>query len=225
MIRCARCQFDNAEGSHFCMRCGSPLTIAQPRRTKAAMSQATLARSPKNIKLKWVGVGVVGLVVLIGIGAAFSQGPTQNTPTGGGGGGGPPGGGGGSGGGSGGGGGGGGGSSATTTTLAAIVAGDFPSAVDKQGDGGTYVEVRDVVVIKIRAEETDGDWHIYIKDPTYPQFIGEIIPRDQGTEGRPPVGVSLLVRGITYCDHQHEDAIWHGSTCWEIHPLTAWERT
>lgn len=209
MIRCARCQLDNAEGSHFCGRCGSPLTIAQPRPAKAAMSQATLARSPKNIKLKWVGVGVVVLVVLIGIGAAFSQGPTQNTPTGGG---------------SGSGGGGGGGSSATTTTLAAIVAGDFPSAVDKQGDGGTYVEVRDVVVIKIRAEETDGDWHIYIKDPTYPQFIGEIIPRDQGTEGRPPVGVSLLVRGITYCDHQHERALWHGSTCWEIHPLTAWER-
>ncbi len=148
----------------------------------------------------WVAVTVVAVVVVVGIYAALSLGPPQNTPRGNGGG----------------------SSQATLTTLAAIVDGNFTSAVDKQGDGGSYVEVRDVVVFKVLTEEADGDWHVYMQDPTYDQFIGEIIPRDQGAVGQPPLGVALVVRGITYCDAEHQYDAWHGDTCWEIHPLTSW---
>jgi hypothetical protein len=118
--------------------------------------------------------------------------------------------------------GGGGSSQATLTTLAAIVDGNFTSAVDKLGDGGSYIEVRNVVVFKVLTEEADGDWHVYMQDPTYDQFISEIIPRDQAAVGQPPLNVSLVVWGITYCDVEHQNDSWHGYTCWEIHPLTSW---
>ncbi len=108
------------------------------------------------------------------------------------------------------------------TTLAEIAEGKFPSAVDKAGDGGAFVEVRNVTVLKVLSEESDGDWHVYIKDGTFPRFISEIIPRDQATLGRPPRGLPLVVRGITYCDPDHATEAWHGGTCWEIHPLTSW---
>jgi hypothetical protein len=113
-------------------------------------------------------------------------------------------------------------SQATLTTLGAIVDGNFTSAVNKLGDGGSYVEIRDVIVFKVITEEADGDWHVYIRDPTYDQFISEIIPRDQAAEGQPPLNVPLFVWGITYCDVPHQNDGWHGYTCWEIHPLTSW---
>jgi hypothetical protein len=112
-------------------------------------------------------------------------------------------------------------SQATLTTLVAIVDGNFTSAVNKLGDGGSYVEIRDVIVFKVISEEADGDWHVYIRDPTYDQFISEIIPRDQAEE-QPPLNVPLVVWGITYCDVPHQNDGWHGYTCWEIHPLTSW---
>ncbi len=206
MLRCPRCQSDNLDGSNFCKRCGSPLATAQPRPAAAATPRVTLAQPHrKRGNLKWVAVGVVALVVLVGIAAALSLGPGRNAPGGMGG----------KAGGS---------SQAILTTLAAVVDGNFTSAVDKMGDGGSYVEVRDVVVFKVITEELDGDWHVYMQDPTYDHIIGEIVPRDQGAEGKPPIGVPLVVWGITYCDVEHQDASWHGDTCWEIHPLTAWEQ-
>jgi hypothetical protein len=63
---------------------------------------------------------------------------------------------------------------------------------------------------------------VYMYDPTYDHIIGEIIPRDQTREGQPPLGVPLVVWGITYCDVEHQNDGWHGYTCWEIHPLTSW---
>ncbi len=178
--------------------------MTQPTPRVAATPRATLAQAPrKRGNLKWAAVGVVVLVFLVGIYAALSLGPARS----------PSGSGGGNRGGS---------TSATLTNLAAIVDGNFTSAVDKQGDGGSYVEVKDVVVFKVITEEADGDWHVYMKDPTYDRLIGEVIPRDQASEGKPPIGVPLVVRGITYCDTEHENEAWHGYTCWEVHPLTSW---
>jgi hypothetical protein len=168
-----------------------------------------MAQPPKGTgKLVWVVVAVVvAVMVVVGVMyAARSQAPAGSAPTGSPGGGSP-----------------GGGPQATITTLGAIVDGNFTSAVDKLGDGGSYVEVRDVVVFKVITEEADGDWHVYMQDPTYDQFISEIIPRDQAAEGQPPLNVPLVVWGITYCDVEHQNDSWHGYTCWEIHPLTSWE--
>ncbi len=160
-----------------------------------------MAQPPKRKgKLWWVAVPFVAVLVVVGVYAGLSLGPTRNLPSGG------P----------------GGSSQATVTTLAAIVDGNFTSAVDKLGDGGSYVEVREVVVFKVLTEEADGDWHVYMQDPTYDQFISEIIPRDQAAEGQPPLNVPLVVWGITYCDVEHQNDSWHGYTCWEIHPLTSW---
>ncbi len=107
---------------------------------------------------------------------------------------------------------GGGGTQPIVTTLDAIVNGIFTSAVDKQGDGRSYVEVRDVVVFKVITEEADGDWHVYMRDPTYDHIIGEVIPRDHAAVGEPPLGVPLVVRGIAYCDTEHEYDAWHCDT-------------
>lgn len=163
-----------------------------------------MAQPPKGKgRVLWVAAAVVAVAVVVGIYAALLLGPARNAPSGtGGGAGGSP--------------------QATVTTLAAIVDGNFTSAVDKIGDGGSYVEVRDVIVFKVITEETDGDWHVYIQDPTFDQFISEIIPRDQAGEGQPPLNVPLVVWGITYCDVEHQNDSWHGYTCWEIHPLTSW---
>jgi hypothetical protein len=161
-----------------------------------------MARPPKGKgKLLWVAVTLVAVVVVsAGIYAIRSLVPAATAP-------------GGSNGGS---------PQATLTTLASIVDGNFTSATNKMGDGGSYVEVRDVIVFKVVTEEVDGDWHVYIRDPTVDQFISEIIPKDQAAEGQPPLDVPLVVWGITYCDIEHQNDGWHGYTCWEIHPLTSW---
>lgn len=154
----------------------------------------------KKSKLMWVPVGlVVTVLVVIGTYATLTLRPAPSP-----------------------GGAGGGNSTAILTTLASIVDGNFTSATDKMGNGGSYVEVRNVTVFKVITEEADGDWHVYIRDPTYNQFISEIIPSDQSAEGQPPLDVPLMVWGITYCDVPHENDGWHGYTCWEIHPLISW---
>jgi hypothetical protein len=81
-----------------------------------------------------------------------------------------------------------------------------------------------LVVFKVIMEEADGDWPVYIRAPTYDHIIAEIIPRDQMAEGQPPIGVPLVVWGITYCDVEHQYAAWHGYTCWEVHPMISWQQ-
>jgi hypothetical protein len=165
-------------------------------------AKGSLMAQPPRTKAPFVWVAVIAVAVVVTIGSMYfvlSPRTPQSAPRG------SP-----------------GNSQATLTTLSSIVDDNFTSAVDKQGDGGSYVEVRDVVVFKVITEEADGDWHVYIRDPTYDQFIAEIIPRDQGAEGQPPLNVPLVVWGITYCDTPHQNDGWHGYTCWEIHPLTSW---
>lgn len=78
-----------------------------------------------------------------------------------------------------------------------------------------------MTIDKIITEEADGDWHIYAHDKTFGRMIFEIIPEDQSRMGMPPTSTPLAVHGIPYCDSQHASESWHGSTCWELHPLTS----
>jgi hypothetical protein len=113
---------------------------------------------------------------------------------------------------------------AFATTLADVARGTFATASDKRGHGGTLVSVTGVVIDKILSEENDGDWHLYAHDATVARMVVEIVPEDQAAEGKPPTGVPLTLTGTPYCDQAHETESWHGSTCWEIHPVYAWSR-
>ncbi|MBI3841455.1 MAG: hypothetical protein HY297_05860 [Thaumarchaeota archaeon] len=110
----------------------------------------------------------------------------------------------------------------TCTTLSVIMTGAFPTATDKQGTGGTTVTVKGLQVLKILTE-SDGDWHVYVTDGQVSVFITEIIPRDQAAEGKPAIGSTIDETGTPYCDTVHQTEAWHGNTCWEIHPVTAWQ--
>ncbi len=101
------------------------------------------------------------------------------------------------------------------------MANTYPTANDKQGDGGTTVTVRGLKVLKILTE-SDGDWHVYVTDGPVSVFITEITPSYQAAEGKPAVSSVIDETGTPYCDTVHQTAAWHGNTCWEIHPVTAW---
>src|SRR5947209_13418471 len=74
------------------------------------------------------------------------------------------------------------------TSVQEIVAGKFPTAIDKRATCGTYVKVRHLKVLRVVAED-DGDWHVEVTDGKTPVFITELIPADQKREGKPRVGV------------------------------------
>ncbi|HEV2225929.1 MAG TPA: hypothetical protein VGR56_03890 [Nitrososphaerales archaeon] len=108
-----------------------------------------------------------------------------------------------------------------STTLGAIIAGTYPTATDKNGTGGVTVTVKNLQVLYVRPE-SDGDWHVAVTDGTFSVFITEITPLYQSSEGMPPVGSTIDETGIVYCDTFHQTETWHGSTCWEIHPVLSW---
>lgn len=107
------------------------------------------------------------------------------------------------------------------TTLEDIIAGKFPSATDKSGTGGVLVQVDNLTVLSVHTE-ADGDWHVDVTDRKQPIFITEVIPRDQARLGQPPTGSVITEIGTPYCDTVHQTELWHGYTCWEIHPVTNW---
>ncbi|MCA1813551.1 MAG: hypothetical protein LC624_06325 [Halobacteriales archaeon] len=113
--------------------------------------------------------------------------------------------------------------SGQVVTLADVVAGTFVGGRDKLGTGGVAVLVHNVTVHVVRNEE-DGDWHLGAGDATKDPFIMEIVPRDQGNLSKPPVGPRLAVLGVPFCDRAHQAEDWHGFTCWELHPVLAWQR-
>jgi len=106
-------------------------------------------------------------------------------------------------------------------TLNDLIAGKFPTALDKAGTGGVTVTVTDLQVIYVRTE-SDGDWHVAVTDGVNPVFITEITPSYQAALGQPQSGSIIQETGIAYCDTVHETESWHGNTCWEIHPVTSW---
>ena len=108
-----------------------------------------------------------------------------------------------------------------TATLNDLIAGKFPTALDKAGTGGVTVTVTDLRVIYVRTE-SDGDWHVAVTDGVIPVFITEITPSYQAALGQPQSGSIIQETGIAYCDTVHETESWHGNTCWEIHPVTLW---
>ena len=107
------------------------------------------------------------------------------------------------------------------TTLERIIAGQFPTATDKQGTGGVSVTVRDLRVLYV-SNESDGDWHVAVTDGRVSVFITEITPPYQSLLGRPTANATIDEIGIAFCDTFHENESWHGDTCWEIHPITSW---
>ena len=110
---------------------------------------------------------------------------------------------------------------AGTATLSDLIAGKFPTALDKAGTGGVTVTVTDLHVIYVRTE-SDGDWHVAVTDGLIPVFITEITPSYQAALRQPQSGSIIEETGIAYCDTVHERESWHGNTCWEIHPVTSW---
>ena len=108
------------------------------------------------------------------------------------------------------------------TTLESIIAGTYPTALDKNGTGGVTVTVKNLQVLYVRPQ-ADGDWHVAVTDGTFPVFITEITPSYQSGEGMPPVGSTIDETGIVYCDTVHQTESWHGNTCWEIHPVLSWQ--
>src|SRR5881296_57837 len=103
-----------------------------------------------------------------------------------------------------------------TATLNDLIAGKFPTALDKAGTGGVTVTVTDLRVIYVRTE-SDGDWHVAVTDGVIPVFITEITPSYQAKLGQPQPGSVIQETGIAYCDTVHETESWHGNTCWEKH--------
>lgn len=106
-------------------------------------------------------------------------------------------------------------------TLEDLIAGRFPTALDKQGTGGVRVAVRGLYVLSVRSE-SDGDWHVAVADGKVSVFITEITPSYQASLGKPSVGSTIDEMGVPFCDTVHQSESWHGNTCWEIHPVTAW---
>ncbi len=109
----------------------------------------------------------------------------------------------------------------TVTTLEDLVAGRFPTAYDRSGTGGVLVTVKGLTVISVE-NETDGDWHVKVTDGVLPAITTEVTPAYQTLLGRPSAGQVIDETGTAFCDVQHENESWHGTTCWEIHPITAW---
>ncbi len=106
-------------------------------------------------------------------------------------------------------------------TLEELIAGKYPSGLDKSGTGGVTVTVPNLQVLYVRTE-SDGDWHVAVADGQVQVFITEITPQYQSSLGEPPVGLLIDETGVPYCDTFHQTESWHGNTCWEIHPVTAW---
>ena len=106
-------------------------------------------------------------------------------------------------------------------TLEDLIAGRFPSALDKAGTGGVTVRVEGLFVLQVE-QESDGDWHVTVTDGKVRVFITEITPHFQDRLGKPTVGTTIDETGVPFCDTFHENESWHGDNCWEIHPVTAW---
>ena|SRR5690242_14935527 len=106
------------------------------------------------------------------------------------------------------------------TTVQDIMAGKFPTAIDKEGTCGTYVTVRHLKVLRVIPMD-DGDWHVEVTDGKIPVFITEVIPEDQKTVPKPPAGSYIDETGTTY-DDLAADGAHHEYTTWEIHPVTSW---
>lgn len=108
------------------------------------------------------------------------------------------------------------------TTLSQILAGKFPSALDKYSANGSLVEVVNVTVTRVFGA-LDGDWHVVVQDANVTRpFITEILPRDQARLHAPVIGQHITMIGIVYWDDAHINEAWHGYTGWEIHPILAW---
>ena len=112
--------------------------------------------------------------------------------------------------------------SGPVVSLEQLMAGEYPSAVDRNGTLGTTVTVLGLRVLYVE-NETDGDWHVAVTDGKVPAFITEITPLYQHALGRPTTGSIIDETGKAFCDVQHENESWHGDTCWEVHPITEWE--
>ena len=109
----------------------------------------------------------------------------------------------------------------TVTTLEDLAGGRFPTAYDRSGNGGVLVTIRGLTVISV-GNESDGDWHVKVTDGVLPSITTEVTPAYQALLGRPSAGQVIDETGAAFCDVQHENESWHGNTCWEIHPVTAW---
>ncbi len=110
-------------------------------------------------------------------------------------------------------------------TLQDLIGGKFPSASDKQGKNGVLVEV-DNLQVKSVYGTSDGDWHVEVTDGELPVFITEVTPYWQAHGVTKPVVGSVIDEvGYAYCDTNHANEVWHGSTCWEIHPIIKWTLT
>ena len=107
------------------------------------------------------------------------------------------------------------------TTLEEIMDGKFPSATDKLGTGGVVVQVENLTVLLVFVAP-DGDWLVPVTDGKVAVFVTEIVPRDQGRLKMPRPGQVITEIGTPYCDQPNAKEIWHGSTCWEIHPVVDW---
>lgn len=110
---------------------------------------------------------------------------------------------------------------APAVTLEDLMAGKYPTALDRNGTEGTTVRVRNLLVLYVR-NESDGDWHVGVTDGKVPVVITEITPAYQAALGRPAPGTAIDEVGKVFCDVQHENESWHGGTCWEVHPVTQW---
>ncbi len=115
-------------------------------------------------------------------------------------------------------------SAAVPAILGDIVSGRFPSATDKHGSNGTLVRVAGLTVKETKVE-ADGDTHVTVTDGQVPVFVCEITPVEKAAGmADPATGSVIEVTGYVFCDKAHGTEAWHGSTCYEIHPITAWKK-
>jgi hypothetical protein len=110
---------------------------------------------------------------------------------------------------------------ASVVTLEDLMAGRYPTALDRNGTQGTTVAVKNLLVLYVY-NESDGDWHVGVTDGRATVVITEITPAFQKALGRPTPGTTIDEIGKVFCDVQHENESWHGDTCWEVHPVTSW---
>ena len=111
---------------------------------------------------------------------------------------------------------------ATNTTLEEIVSGKFITSLNKFGKNGTMVFVGNLTVLETE-RELDGDIHVHVTNGKLKVFVTEITPYWQlrGVTA-PKIGSVIEEIGTPFCDTPHEDEVWHGNTCWEIHPVIRW---